>query len=1264
MSCVLDETAADVPVRDMTAKLTRLTAAPQDPLMYQNVRTLQDISKVSREELEDRFLRLHEETLELKQHVHKQDDKIRKLGTKLMRLVKDRGRMEQLAAGGVQPPSRLRDVEMEEMMEELQEKVRGLQVENGGLKQRLLVAKQQLLSSQGHRPSPYGHVLPRVNSGVKKFRDNMSSPSQMRPRSLRSLDEAGRPPTGLLPRYGHSLLEEARAEIRNLENEVESLQRRMEEMEGASEQLREELRRKEAEHEKHLQQHTSTLRSHVSSNMSMIKLQKQLDDRSNSVTELEGRFLQLQEAQRTLKVSHDAAMEKVDELSAQLKDERLKSLELNKQLQTRSLSKIHVEQLQQQISELEQEREQLKEDNKKLLNSAFDVSQQQKWKLQEQQLKLQIAQLETALNADLADKNEILDKIKAERDKNEQMTKENQRLHIQFLEQKQQVEELKTRLEFYSRENDYSVAELTEALLLIKKRKSQKNGDLGFLSEVEESSSTESSIMELRAAHAETIQELEKTRNLLNLESRISKDHKAELDVVVQRMNSSRTEYEQKLACQAQLLESRAAKITKLEAQLRDIAYGTKTYVFRPELPGNIEEDESDETLHLESGENFLELQIVGATLTPPALQTLGDADPSTFCTYSFYLFELHATPVATGCRPKYGYTSRYMVSMDEDFLDYLHRCSVTVELHQALGLDWRTVAKGQLRLQQLTERDGKVHGSIPLVGTNEEVRSFGSLDYWIRLKLPVMETVHLYREKLKAAEFIQSDLHPHPQPSDSSWNHLSITIQRCSDLQSRTSQQPSPYVFYKFFNFPDYPTSTVNDHCNPEFNDLKSYSVPMDLDLDQYLRSAVLQFYVFDYKEEQSDTYLGKARVPLLPLTQDQVVSGVFELVDPSGLPAGCIEVTLRWKSTYLPPPSVITAAEEPRVIPEEEEEQQSTEEAKTDPEPKDVSLQGKKEDRSLVDRNIRSAAAAKEKPPRLRGQKTQEKDGSAAKRVTFMDTTPADDPSVVRSSAKSSPDKPNATFPPAVKVMSRPPQRATEEEDDEESHVSEGQVVQSGQSFSDDSDISEEIIEDVQVAPAAADLQKESHQSDSDDCIVQGPSARRKLLERLRVEVVSLSLTPQSRLARDDSVVRLFVEYNFLDLPTEETPLSLPKPLQGRSINYNYSKVIPVDAENNAARRRLLRDVLQGRNPQMERVQFTVVSEPPEEEEQERECEDVGVAYLRIPEILERREELTEERLRVLGVEDSSEVVGSLTVSVEGLEVLRAIVEDQDLE
>lgn len=46
---------------------------------------------------------------------------------------------------------------------------------------------------------------------------------------------------------------------------------------------------------------------------------------------------------------------------------------------------------------------------------------------------------------------------------------------------------------------------------------------MGFLTEVEESSA---STPELKAAHAETIQELQKTRKILAMESRISQDYK------------------------------------------------------------------------------------------------------------------------------------------------------------------------------------------------------------------------------------------------------------------------------------------------------------------------------------------------------------------------------------------------------------------------------------------------------------------------------------------------------------------------------------------------------------------------------------------------------------------------------------------------------------------------------------------------------------------------------------------------------------------
>lgn len=51
------------------------------------------------------------------------------------------------------------------------------------------------------------------------------------------------------------------------------------------------------------------------------------------------------QSQRTLKASHDAAMMKVDELSAQLKDERMKSLDLEKRLQSSTVANIRMEQV-------------------------------------------------------------------------------------------------------------------------------------------------------------------------------------------------------------------------------------------------------------------------------------------------------------------------------------------------------------------------------------------------------------------------------------------------------------------------------------------------------------------------------------------------------------------------------------------------------------------------------------------------------------------------------------------------------------------------------------------------------------------------------------------------------------------------------------------------------------------------------------------------------------------------------------------------------
>ena len=116
------------------------------------------VAKLSREEVEDRYLRLLEENTLLKKHACKQEEKIKKLATKLIRVISEKKRME-VASGG---PGKIRDIETEELIEDQQQRIRELDQENKGLKEKLLVAKNQLVgtSRPASRRSPARRPLP------------------------------------------------------------------------------------------------------------------------------------------------------------------------------------------------------------------------------------------------------------------------------------------------------------------------------------------------------------------------------------------------------------------------------------------------------------------------------------------------------------------------------------------------------------------------------------------------------------------------------------------------------------------------------------------------------------------------------------------------------------------------------------------------------------------------------------------------------------------------------------------------------------------------------------------------------------------------------------------------------------------------------------------------------------------------------------------------------------------------------------------------
>ena len=124
------------------------------------------VAKLSRGELEDRYLRLLEENVVLKKHAVKQEEKIKKLATKLIRVMSDKKRLEIGGGPGGNNTSTSvrghhRALETEELIEDQQQRIRELERVNGQLKDKLMVAKQQILAVNQQQQSSAGGRIKR-----------------------------------------------------------------------------------------------------------------------------------------------------------------------------------------------------------------------------------------------------------------------------------------------------------------------------------------------------------------------------------------------------------------------------------------------------------------------------------------------------------------------------------------------------------------------------------------------------------------------------------------------------------------------------------------------------------------------------------------------------------------------------------------------------------------------------------------------------------------------------------------------------------------------------------------------------------------------------------------------------------------------------------------------------------------------------------------------------------------------------------------------
>lgn len=1271
---------ADDPDRELfPVKEVRPTSIPVHGLIDgdggPNKRTT---AQLTREEIEDKYLRLQDEHLILKKHARKQEDKIKRLVTKLTRLVNDKKRLEQGAG-------RKRDVETEEMVQDLQDKVRYLERQNSQFREKLLVAKQQIVSNV-RRHMPYRNVQARVDSGIPKSgMISRTGTPVMKPTSPFSQRVS---PSGAFPPYVFNLLDEARSEIKQLEDRLTSQNVQIEVYEQEIQTLKEQLRVRAVEQEEEIcalkGQVSEGQKQRIQENIDLIRLHRDVKQKSSNLLVLETQNSELQEKLRITETNFKELQKEIETLNSQLKEERERTFTLQGEVRKLTANQRTVSELEECITDLRNENKLLTDANEKLINSAMEtkIDENEVAVSTERSLRHQITLLEATIKADLAEKNFVFDQLTKEKEKYCGLEKEYKELWENHVNLKEKLEELEKKTQFLRKDGSIDFKDFEDALLLVKQKHENIVEKPEFVMEgTHDKRDVEEKLKQMQLEYVDAINELEKTRNMLLLQYKINQDYQTELEGVNEQHSQKEMEYQTRLEEYAHLLDMRAGRIMKLEKQLHDIAYGTKQYKI---LDTKHDSELNMDSIPLERGQNLFEIHIENLNLSKDGLEALGEEDPSVFLTWAFYEFEIQSTPVIKGHQQVFNHTSQYVVRVDDFFLYYLQKETTTLELQKAVGTDYVTVAACQLGFKEiLNEVHGRHHGELQLIGVKDGSPGvlYGTVKYWIRLKLPMEQALRLYKERSKALRYLDGNIsttqaalkilnkESHPEERI---NELHIKIIKCMGLKARREDiQPSAYCVYKFYDLPDQDTLIIPYSNSPLFNDHKTFPIHMDRELDTYLRTKNLDIFVFDDTDPNLTSYLGKISVPLLALAHDKAIKGMFELRNENKEVTGTIEVSLYWQRTYFSPPPTTGI---PKPIDELKDKEGSDIE--------DCSMRCFKEqqNRDRVEKLSIQSEIVKHNVDRKEGFISSEiqcftpgtqlcskatpitsSTGSSSARnknestrsalsAGYCSSASSEDcdesvspklrissvePEPLRSQENQetslrhhSPEPVNSNFPEQQRFKPEPAPRKSLKHAGGLSTIgpeeSAGPTTQSvinnveGQSC------------DTVVSILPETIMKESccnpEDDESEEEVIMTSSPRHLLMrpnDTVFIEVSRLSLLEGATVLNDTNVEMLFVEYKFLGYPAVEleTPFSLPKPHPPHYITFNFQKVFQVDPVNHMREREMLAAMLD--SPTLARITFIVVSEPAEDR-QDMDCEDIGYAYVDLREIMQKKQDL----------------------------------------
>ncbi|XP_022258628.1 vimentin-like [Limulus polyphemus] len=179
-------------------------------------------------------------------------------------------------------------------------------------------------------------------------------------------------PSGVLPLYVFNLLDEARTEIRQLEDRLSSQNVQIEVYEQEIQTLKEQLRVRDIEHEEEIcalkGQVTQGQKQHIQENIDLIRLHRDVKQKSSKLLILETQNSELEEKLRITESNFQELQREVETLNSQLKEERGRTFTLQGEVRKLTANQRALSELEECITDLRNENKVLKDANEKLIN--------------------------------------------------------------------------------------------------------------------------------------------------------------------------------------------------------------------------------------------------------------------------------------------------------------------------------------------------------------------------------------------------------------------------------------------------------------------------------------------------------------------------------------------------------------------------------------------------------------------------------------------------------------------------------------------------------------------------------------------------------------------------------------------------------------------------------------------------------------------------------------------------------------------------------